>query len=525
MIPYLNSMSTSRDLSAGSRDNARSMDPTDKLRDVSVVRAGAKFPFKCWILLAGFFPSLVFADVEQGHVDPVASVILWVTLIFLFGLIGRYCARKLHQPGILGELLMGVLLGNVCYFFGMQLAVILREGSAIFTIMRDMLAGIPLAQAVNASIPEPASAAQVTAALSGSNGINLIKVAYVVDIFSRYGVIFLLFMVGLESSVEELKHTGREATKVAIIGVLAPMLLGFFIMCILAPDSPFKTNLFVAATLSATSVGITARVLKEMKKLRTREAKTILGAAMIDDILGLIILAIVSSIVISGVVDMMKVGHIIVLAILFFSGALLIGPWVLRKAVKLFQFLERWEEKLFISFIFVMGLAWLATLVQLATIIGAFAAGIIIHDGYFDKEGEHKKSLSIKELVSPFESILAPLFFMLIGIQVKIESFFDLHVLMLATGLIVAAIVGKLLSGLGGSRRDDRILIGVGMLPRGEVGLVFASIGITLGVISTQLFSAIILMVIVTTLIAPPWLKSRFKNHKDITHSGASEIE
>ncbi len=467
-----------------------------------------------WMLLVGFFPVGACASSVQHHLDPVTSVIFWVTLLFLFGVLGRYVALCLRQPGVLGELLMGVLVGNVCYFFGMQLAVILREGPAVFSIMRDLLTGVTLTEAVGLTIPDPHYAKQVMMALNSNQGIDLIKIAYVVDIFSRYGVIFLLFMVGLESSVADLKQTGRESFQVAVIGVLAPILLGLLVGSLLMPDSSFHAHLFVAATLSATSVGITARVLKEMKKLSTREARTILGAAMMDDILGLMILAIVSSLVISGLVNLVMVSKIIIFAILFFSGALWIGPWVLRQAVNFFSFLEPWEAKLTIAFLFVMSLSWLATLVQLATIIGAFAAGLIIHDGFFESRNHpHKNTLGLKELIAPLEALLAPLFFMLIGIQVKIETFFDGHVLLIAGGLIVAAILGKLLSGFGGHCKDDRMLIGIGMLPRGEVGLVFASIGKTLGVISDQMFSAIILMVIVTTLIAPLWLKARYKKH------------
>ncbi|WP_133127148.1 cation:proton antiporter [Legionella nagasakiensis] len=474
---------------------------------------------KYWLFFMVVCPAVGHAGMEQMHFEPIASVILWVTLIFLFGVTGRYLAERLHQPGVLGELLMGVLLGNVCYYFGMPLAIILREGPAVFSIMSDMLSSVPLMKAVKTSIHDPHYAGQVINALSGSSGINWIKVAYVVDIFSRYGVIFLLFMVGLETSVEDLKHTGRESLQVAMIGVIAPIVLSFLIMYLLVPESSFKANLFVAATLSATSIGITARVLKEMEKLHTREAKTILGAAMMDDILGLVILAIVSSIVITDVVSMMQVSQIIVSAILFFVCALSIGPWVLKKAVRFFRFLALWEAKLFISFVFVMFLAWLATLVQLATIIGAFAAGIIIHDGFFNREGNHQNALTIRELVAPLEFILVPLFFMLIGMQVKIELFMNWHVLLMASGLIIAAVVGKLLSGFGGYRWDDRILIGIGMIPRGEVGLVFASIGRKLGVMSDQLFSAIILMVIVTTLLAPPLLKFRYTKQKASNHA------
>ena len=450
----------------------------------------------------------------MSHLDPASSVIFWVTLIFFFGILGRYIAIRFHQPGVLGELLMGVLVGNVCYFFGMHLAIILRESTAVFHVLQETLNGVPLAKAVETSIHNPVYTQQVIMALSERNGMDLVKITYIVDIFSRYGVIFLLFMVGLESSVAELKHTGREALQVAVIGVIAPILLGLLVSTILMPNSSFNAHLFVAATLSATSVGITARVLKDMKKLNTREARTILGAAMIDDILGLIVLAIVSSLVVKGVISAGMVTQILFLSVAFFAGAVLIGPWVLKKIVSFFSFLEPWDAKLSAAFLFVMILAWLASMAQLATIIGAFAAGIIIHDGFFDTHYHGRKNPpGIKELIAPLEALLAPLFFMFIGIQVKLETFFDGHVLLIASGLIAAAILGKLCSGLGAKRGDDRLSIGIGMLPRGEVGLVFASIGSTLGVISDQLFSAIILMVVVTTFIAPLWLKSRYEHH------------
>lgn len=467
------------------------------------------------LFMAGFFPACVFATAEVNHGDPAASIIFWVTSIFFFGVIGRYIAKKLKLPGVLGELLMGIVIGNLCYFLGLQLAIVLREGPAIFNILTSVVSGVPLSQATHLYIPNIHYATQVTNVLSGEQGADLLKIAFIVDTFSRYGVIFLLFMVGLESSVVELRHTGRASLQVAIIGVAAPILLGLLVTALLMPQASLSADLFIAATLSATSIGITARVLKDMHKLQTREAKTILGAAMIDDVLGLVILAIVSSIVIRGVIDFKVVGRVIGFASIFFMGALFVGPWILRKTILFFKSFFVWEAKLFTAFLFLMGMAWLATLAQLATIIGAFVAGVIIHDGFFDKNSD---TLSIQTLVAPFEAILAPIFFMLIGIQVKIETFFDWHVLLIASGLIFAAVLGKLVSGLGASAKDDRLLIGIGMLPRGEVGLVFASIGRTIGVISDDLFSAIILMVIVTTLIAPPWLKLRYAKQVGLTH-------
>ena len=461
-------------------------------------------------LLAGAFCTNAFASGLQGQSDPVTAVIFWVSVLLFFGICGRFIALKLHQPQVLGELVMGIIIGNLAYYFGLELALILREGSSIFTIMRDLMSGIRLPVAVqNANFDSSATAAEVLKVLSGMRGVELVKVGYVIDIFSRLGVIFLLFMVGLESSINELKRTGRESFLVALIGVIAPIVLSLLISHYLLPTASSNTHLFIAATLCATSVGITASVLKELKKLRTREAQIILGAAVADDILGLIILAIVSSIVVSNVVSLSLIGKVFIDALLFFICSFLLGPFILKKAVVFFKFLDPWEAKLCIAFLFVMLLSWLASLVHLAPMIGAFAAGIIIHDGYFKTS-----DLSIKDLMGPLEALLAPLFFVLIGIQVKLEVFMDWHVLYFACGILIAAVLGKLISGFGASRHDDRWLIGVGMLPRGEVGLIFASIGKTLGVLSENVFSALILMIIVTTIIAPSWLKQRYATHE-----------
>src|SRR3990167_5178734 len=355
----------------------------------------------------------------EGHLDPAGGVILYGTLLLFFGIIGRYIAKLFNQSGVLGELLMGVFLGNICYFGGMQLMVILRDSPAVFAIVQNILEGMPRADAVNAVINNQYYANQVYAALSGPNGNDWIKISYVVDMLSRYGVIFLLFMVGLESSVTELRKTGKEAFYVAVIGILMPIIFGILSVYLLMHDIKFTTALFIGATLSATSVGITASVLKDMKKINTMESKTILGAAMIDDVLGLIILAVVSGMVISNSIDVYDITKIIVLSLLF----------------------------------------------------------------------------------------------TLIGIQVRIETFLDWQVIETASILIIVAIIGKLLSGFGANKRDDRLLIGIGMMPRGEVGLIFASVGKTLGVINDSLFSSIIIMVVTTTILTPILMKARYNKH------------
>jgi Kef-type K+ transport system membrane component KefB len=216
--------------------------------------------------------------------------------------------------------------------------------------------------------------------------------------------------------------------------------------------------------------------------------------------------------VMSEHLDMFTLSRLLFFALIFFPLTLWFGPIVLKKIIRWFAFSSPWEAKLLASFIFVMCFSWLAAFVQMSTIIGAFMAGIILHDGFFEsRERALKNPLSIKNLLSPFEAVFAPIFFMLVGMQVKLETFCNSEVMVFAGCLIGVAILGKLISGLGGNKGDDRLMIGIGMLPRGEVGLVFASVGQTIGVISETLFSAIVVMIVVTTFITPLWLKSRYR--------------
>lgn len=450
------------------------------------------------------------------ELDPIGAIIFWVTILFLTGVIGRTIAIHLKQPGVLGELVAGIILGNVLFFMGSHLALLLREGNSAFSIVQLIISGENVAKAVQQVIPNAKTAKEFVHILIQSNANDLLRVTTVLDVFSRYGIIFVLFMVGVESSLAQLRHTGKEAISVAFIGVIMPIAFGIIVTILLIPNISFSSHLFIAATLCATSVGVTARVLKEMNILKRRESQTILGAAVIDDILGLIILAIVSSLVISGSLDFKHLGLILLNTVLFFMIAFVAGTWILRGLNFVFKSLIPWEGKLLVSFVFLMCLSWLATFFNLASIIGAFTAGVIIKEEYFNHQGKDPRNhLTVHELLSPVEFILAPLFFVLIGMQVKLENFCDLKVILLGVALICAAILGKLMSGLGAHKKDNRLFVGIGMMPRGEVGLVFASVGATLGVISDQIFTAIILMVIVTTLLTPPLLSYRYNQSRD----------
>ena len=395
----------------------------------------------------------------------------------------------------------------MAYFVGFDLILVLREGPAIFELAKLAIAGEPLEQVAYSTLG-PETAEQVLRILQGPNGGQILQVAQTVDVFSRYGVIFMLFLVGLDTSAVEMRRVGGSSMRVAVIGVVVPFILGFAVTRILMPELSYQSDIFIAATLGATSVGITARVLQDLNKQRSDEAHVILGAAVMDDMLGLLMLAIVSGIIVSGGVDILNILTIVVLAVLFIAGVLYLGPFLLRYTVRLLCQLDLVEAKMFTSYLFVMVLSWLANLVGLATIIGAFTAGLVLNDDYFKRcRFPNDYQVNIKNLIMPLEVILVPIFFVLMGIQVKVETFFDGQVLIVAGGLLVAAIIGKLVCGLGAGRNINRLAVGLGMMPRGEVGLIFAAIGKSLGVITDALFSAVVLMVIVTTLLSPPLLK------------------
>jgi len=459
------------------------------------------------MLLASWAGPVAASTFDTLHNDPIAPVILGVTGILFFAILGRFAARKIGLPSVLGEVTMGIILGNVAYYLGLDLITVLREGPAIFDLERLAIAGEALDQAAFATLGAD-SATEVLGILQSPHGGQILQVAQTVDVFSRYGVIFMLFLVGLDTSIDEMRRVGADSMRVAVIGVVVPFVLGFMATRLLMPDLSLNTDLFIAATLGATSVGITARVLKDLHRQQSHEAHIILGAAVIDDILGLLMLAIVSGIVVSGNVELLHVLMTILLAILFLGGALYLGPYLIRFAVRLLCRLDMVEAKMFTSYLFVMVLAWLANLVGLATIVGAFTAGLILSDSYFRLCNLNDDTrVSIKSLIMPLEVILVPIFFILMGIQVKLETFLDYHVLMMAAGLLVAAILGKIAAGIGARNTRNRIAVGLGMMPRGEVGLIFAAIGKSLGVITDALFSAVVLMVIITTLLAPPLLK------------------
>ncbi len=410
---------------------------------------------------------LLFLDaaVPAAH-DGGAQLVLALAVILAAAKLGGDLSERLGQPAVLGELLAGVLLGNL-----------------------DMV-GVGWFRGLTADT-------------------TLLGLAEV-------GVVLLLFEVGLESTIQDMRQVGWRSLIVAVLGVVAPWILGYGVGVIMLPHHSPYAYLFLGATLTATSVGITARVLRDLGRSQTPEARIILGAAVIDDVLGLVILAVVGSLIASANAgtdpSFGAVSMVIAKAVGFLFGALWIGTMVSPRLFGLTVRLKGSSLLLVTALVFCFLLAAGAGLLGLAPIVGAYAAGLILervhYQGFSDRGEQH-----LEELVKPISGFLVPIFFVMMGLKVELAGVFDPSHLGLAAAIVVVAIIGKQACALGGLGTTlDKLSIGIGMIPRGEVGLIFASMGLSMTIngeriIDQALFSTIVLMVLVTTVVTPPALK------------------
>ncbi len=421
--------------------------------------------------------------------DPI--VLVGVAVILVAAKLAGELFERFNQPAVLGELIAGIMLGNL--------------------------------------------------ALVGLTSVERLKTDNVIGALAEIGVIILLFEVGLESNLGEMLEVGWSSLLVAMVGVIAPFFLGWAVAAYFIPQEATLGHIFIGATLCATSVGITARVLKDIKKLQTRESRIILGAAVIDDILGLLILAVVQGAISAQAagasLSVTQVAIIALKAGAFLVGAIAVGHYVVPQ---LFRGLNRFEGRgvlLALAIALCFTLAWVANLVGLAYIVGAFAAGIVLDEAHFEILPNHDKQ-DLQHLLKPVSDLLVPIFFVLMGLKVDLRVFARLDLLGFAAALTAVAILGKQFCSLGVVERGiNRLAIGIGMIPRGEVGLIFAGIGATLSlpnaeggrepVISAATFGAVIIMVIITTLVTPPllkWVMARTKSGEDEPVSAIEEV-
>jgi Kef-type K+ transport system membrane component KefB len=379
----------------------------------------------------------------------------------------------------------------------------MNVSSVLFDILVVLVAA-KLAAEIAERVGVPAVVGEIVAGiLIGPSLLNLVGESDdVLRTLGEIGVILLLLEVGLEMDLKELGAVGRASLLVATAGVIAPLVLGLGAMELVGTD--FKTSLFVAAALTATSVGITARVFGDLRALATTEARIVLGAAVADDVMGLVVLTVVVRLVTQGSVSVLSVAGIIIVAVGFLLIAGIVG---LRIAPPLFSLVERVSRStgtlVALALAFTLAFAQLADAAKLAPIVGAFVAGLAL--------ARSKQSERISRELAPVGHLFIPVFFLQIGIDARIESFASAGVLRDAAILLAVAVVGKLVSPIGAiGSPGDKFLIGLGMLPRGEVGLIFATIGLQSGILNADLYAALLLVVLATTLVTPQLLKVRY---------------
>jgi len=399
-----------------------------------------------------------------------------LSLVLAAAKIGGLAARKVRLPVVLGEILAGVILGNMIYlkidYFGS-----LRHDPSLATL-------------------------------------------------AELGVILLMFEVGVESTVRDLMQVGLNALIVALLGVIGPFLIGFWMLRLLFPEFSTWVDIFLGATLCATSVGISARVFKDLNRVQTPEGRTILGAAVVDDVLGLIILAAVVALLgaadSGGLAREKSIGGLLLVIFVKATGFLVLGTVL---GVLFSKRLYRWAARLQVrgmlltlSLTLCFAFAYLAHTFGLAPIVGAFAAGLILEPEHSQIFIQQEKE-SLEHLLLPLSTLFVPIFFLHMGMQVDLGALFSAKALLLGLVLSLAAVLGKMTCA-GGivSRREplDRWTVALGMIPRGEVGLIFAGLGLGLKVggiplLDPILYAAIILMVFVTTAMTPPLLARRLR--------------
>jgi len=438
---------------------------------------------------------------ETAEIGPfvLGSVLLSLIVVYLAAKLGGELCARINLPSVLGELVGGVVVG----VSALQLITFPESGAG-------------------------ESGSLIIRFLEATGGLSLDAAPSVFDaesevlnILAELGVIILLFEIGLESDLRELIRVGPQAVVVAIVGVVTPFALGTIGLIALF-DTPTIPAVFAGAALTATSIGITAKVLSELQQLSSREGQIIIGAAVLDDVLGIIVLAVVASLAKTGEIEIARVAYLIVGAGVFLIGSIFLGRLLSPYFVALVNQLKTRGQLLISSLIFTFVLSYIGAVIQLEAILGAFAAGLIL--------AETTKREELEEQVIPIADMLVPVFFVTVGARTDVSVLNPFVAenregLIVAAFLVVVALIGKVVTGfaLVGQNDINRLAIGVGMIPRGEVGLVFVGVGSATGILSKSLEAAIIVMVILTTFLAPALLRFVFKSSDEPGDTPAAE--
>jgi Kef-type K+ transport system membrane component KefB len=428
------------------------------------------------------------ATTELANQPPLvlSGVILSLVVIYVASKVGAELSNRLGFPPVLGELVGGVVVGISAFHL-----IVFSEGDVDGTHSLIM----QFLQLTNGLSPE-------------SINPTFKATSEVISVLSDLGVIVLLFEIGLESNLSELLKVGAQALVVAAVGVALPFVAGTM-GAIALFHVPVIPAIFVGAALTATSIGITSKVLSELGQLSSKEGQIILGAAIADDVLGIVILAVVASLAKEGKVEIFSIVYLVFSAVAFTLFAILFSKYFNAIFLAISNLFLTRGGLIMAAVVFALMMAYIGAAIHLEAILGAFAAGLVLEET--DKR-EH-----LEELIKPIADVTVPIFFVTVGAKTNLSilnPFVEANRegLVIAIFLITVAILGKVATGLAvfGKGKINRLAVGVGMIPRGEVGLVFAGVGAASGILSDSLNAAIIMMVIITTFISPPLLRIVF---------------
>lgn len=440
------------------------------------------------------------ADTAEADASLVlAGVLLSLVVIYFASKLGGEICARINLPTVLGELVGGVIVG----VSAMHLLIFSGSGiDASASQIMQLLQGTT-----------PLTPAELQATFSAQSEV--------ISTLAEIGVVILLFEIGLESDLKELIRVGVQAGVVAVVGVAVPFLLGTVGLMLLFHVAAIPA-IFAGAALTATSIGITAKVLAELQRLSSREGQIIIGAAVLDDVLGIIVLAVVGGLVKTGEVQVTNIAYLVLSAAAFLIGGIWLGRLLSPSLMTLVDNLKTRGSLLLVSLVVAFVLSYVAVAIQLEAILGSFVAGLIL--------AETAKRGELDEQIKPIADMLVPVFFVVVGARTDVSVLNPFNPanhegLIIAVFLVIVALLGKVVTGFAvfGQPGINRWAIGIGMIPRGEVGLVFAAYGATTGVLSPSLQAAVIVMVILTTFVAPPLLRVAFSKDTAVPEVASSE--
>ncbi|MFY9586873.1 MAG: cation:proton antiporter, partial [Actinomycetota bacterium] len=390
-----------------------------------------------------------------------------------------------------GELLLRLAVALLAARVAAEIAERLRQPAVLFEIAAGVILGPSL--------------------------LGLVHGEETIRMLGELGAVLLLFEVGLHMDLRELGRVGRSALQVAAIGVVTPMVLAYPVLRAL--DVSPRISIFLAAGITATSVGITARVFSDLRALASTEARTVLGAAVADDVAGLVILAIVVGAESESGVAVGSLAGTIGFALLFLVAATVIGVWLVPRVIGRLSRASRTDgTSMILALVVALALAGAASDVKLAPVVGAFVAGLAV--------GPSGRRDEIQRRLQPIGHMLIPLFFLYIGIDTELKSFTQGRVLLIAAALTAIAVIGKIVAGLGVKRGSaDRLLVGIAMIPRGEVGLIFASIGLSQHFLDPRSHSILVVTVMASTVVSPALIRARVRHVRRAEARGAVSEE